>query len=398
MRMKIIQVTDRKTIKQFHDTVRIIYKNDPNFVCPLDKDIESVFNPSKNSFFKDGDARRWLLISENGELIGRVAAFYNWTKAKKYDQPTGGMGFFECINNKEAAFLLFDTCKNWLEANGLEAMDGPINFGENDSYWGLLVEGFDNPSYGMNYHLPYYQQFFEEYGFFNFFVQTTNKLDLTKNFPERFWKIADWIRQKPGFRYEHFKTDNAEKYIKDVKEIYDQAWVYHEHFTPMDLDVLRKEFRQARHILDEEFIWFVYHDEKPVAFLVMLPDANQILRHFNGKMNLFDKLKFLNLKRKALYTKARITVMGVVPRFQRYGIESAIFWHMDKMMRHKPSYKEVELAWVGDFNPKMQRLHEAVESTFSKRHITYRKLFKEGAVKRAATIAPGLKPSSTNQP
>lgn len=384
--MQIIQVADRKSIKQFHDTIRIIYKDDPNFVCPLDNAIESIFDPKKNSFFRDGDACRWILKDDNGKLIGRVAAFYNWKKAKKYEQPTGGIGFFECIDNLEAAFLLFDTCKSWLEKAGMEAMDGPINFGENESYWGLLVEGFDNPSYGMNYHQPYYQKFFEAYGFYNFFEQITNKLDLTKKFPERFWKIADWIRQKPGFRYENFNKSNAEKYLRDVKDIYDQAWVYHEHFTPMDLDVLRKEFNEARHILDEEFIWFVYHDDKPVAFLVMLPDANQILKHFNGKMNLINKLKFLYLKRKARYTKARITVMGVIPRFQRYGIESAIFWHMDKMMQHKPSYKEVELAWVGDFNPKMQKLHAAVESTFSKRHITYRKLFKEGEGKRAGVI------------
>jgi hypothetical protein len=384
--MQIIQVADRKTIKDFHDTIRVIYKDDPNFVCPLDDDIESIFDPSRNIFFRNGDACRWILKDDKGNLIGRVAAFYNWAKANKYEQPTGGLGFFECIDNQEAAFLLFDTCKNWLEKSGLEAMDGPITFGENESYWGLLVEGFDNPSYGMNYHPPYYQKFFEAYGFYNFFEQITNKLDLTKEFPERFWKIADWIRQKPGFRYEHFKKANAEKYLQDVKEIYDQAWIYHEHFTPMDIDVLRKEFRQAKHILDEEFIWFVYHDDKPVAFLVMLPDANQILKHFNGKMNLLSKLKFLYLKRKVKYTKARITVMGVIPRFQRYGIESAIFWHMDKMMQHKPSYKEIELAWVGDFNPKMQKLHAAVESTFSKRHITYRKLFKDGKTKRAGVI------------
>jgi hypothetical protein len=384
--MQIIQVADNKSIKQFHNTIRVIYKDDPNFVCPLDNAIERIFDPEKNSFFRDGDACRWILKDDDGNLIGRVAAFYNWTKAKKYEQPTGGLGFFECIDNQEAAFLLFDTCKSWLEKAGMEAMDGPINFGENESYWGLLVEGFDNPSYGMNYHKPYYRKFFEAYGFYNFFEQITNKLDLTKKFPERFWKIADWIRQKPGFRYENFNKSNAEKYLRDVKDIYDQAWVYHEHFTPMDLDVLRKEFNEARHILEEEFIWFVYHDDKPVAFLVMLPDANQILKHFNGKMNLINKLKFLYLKRKAKYTKARITVMGVIPRFQRYGIESAIFWHMDKVMRQKPQYKEVELAWVGDFNPKMQKLHAAVESTFSKRHITYRKLFKEGEGKRAGVI------------
>ena len=387
--MQIIQVNDRQSIRQFHDTIRIIYKDDPNFVCPLDNAIESIFDPKKNSFFRNGDACRWILKDAEGKLIGRVAAFYNWDKARKYEQPTGGLGFFECINNREAAFLLFDTCRAWLEKAGLEAMDGPINFSENESYWGLLVEGFDNPSFGMNYHPPYYKDFFEAYGFYNFFEQITNKLDLTKDFPERFWKIADWIRQKPGFRYEHFRKSRVEKYIRDIKEIYDQAWVFHEHFTPLDLEVLRNEFKQARTILDEEFVWFVYHDDKPVAFLVMLPDANQILKHFNGRMNLFDKLRFLRLKRKKIFTRARITVMGVVPRFQRYGIESAIFWHMNQMMQHKPGYTEIELAWVGDFNPKMQRLHAAVQSTFSKRHITYRKLFKEGQGKRAGTIPMG---------
>jgi hypothetical protein len=384
--MKLIQVIDKKTVKEFHETIRVIYKEDPKFVCPLDKDIENIFDPDKNAFFRNGDACRWILKDDQGKLIGRVAAFYNWTKANKYRQPTGGLGFFECINDQKAAFLLFDTCRSWLEKAGMEAMDGPVNFGENERYWGLLVEGFDNPSYGMNYQPPYYQKFFEAYGFFNYFEQITNKLDLTKKFPERFWKIADWIRQKPGFRYEHFQKSDAEKYLRDVKDIYDQAWVYHEHFTPLDLDVLRNEFRQAQPILDEEFIWFVYHDDKPVAFLVMLPDVNQILKHFNGNMNFIDKLRFLYLKRKNIFTKARITVMGVIPRFQRYGIESAIFWHMDKMMQHKPNYKEVELAWVGDFNPKMQKLHAAVESTFSKRHITYRKLFKDGEGKRANTI------------
>ncbi|MGB4204472.1 MAG: GNAT family N-acetyltransferase [Bacteroidales bacterium] len=384
--MKIIQVADRKTIRQFHDVIRVIYKDDPNFVCPLDNDIEAIFDPSKNTFFNNGDACRWILKNDEGKLIGRVAAFYNWEKARKYEQPTGGMGFFECIDNQEAAFLLFDTCRDWLEKAGLQAMDGPVNFGENESYWGLLVEGFDNPSYGMNYHHPYYQKFFENYGFYNFFEQITNKLDLTREFPERFWKIADWIRQKPGFTYKHFEKKNAEKYLRDIKEVYDQAWVYHEHFTPIDLDILRKEFQKAKHILNEEFIWFAYHDNKPVAFLVMLPDANQILKYFNGRLSLLDKIRFLLLKRKDLYTKARITVMGVIPRFQRYGIESAIFWHMDKIMRKKPNYTEIELAWVGDFNPKMQRLHDAVESTFSKRHITYRKLFKPGTEKRANII------------
>jgi hypothetical protein len=67
--------------------------------------------------------------------------------------------------------------------------------------------------------------------------------------------------------------------------------------------------------------------------------------------------------------------MGVVPEFQRHGIESGIFRQMDRVMSKKSHYTEIELSWVGDFNPKMEALHKAVGAKFAKRHVTYRKLF-----------------------
>jgi hypothetical protein len=82
------------------------------------------------------------MTDEKGQFAGRVAAFINRKKAFTFQQPTGGMGFFECVNDKEAAQILFDACRTWLEERGMQAMDGPINFGENDNFWGMLVEGF----------------------------------------------------------------------------------------------------------------------------------------------------------------------------------------------------------------------------------------------------------------
>ena len=287
------------------------------------------------------------------------------------------MGFFECINDKKAAFLLFDTCKAWLEERGMEAMDGPINFGENDNFWGLLVEGYMPQSYGMNYNFPYYKSFFEDYGFQSYYEQVSNHLDLTKQFPERFWKIAGWIRKKPGYKYEHFRFKDTEKFINDLKEVYDNAWKFHENFTPIEIDDMKKSFKKARAIIDEEFIWFVYKDNSPIAFLIMLPDFNQILKYMNGKMHIFNKLKFLYLKYKKTITRTRITIMGVIPEFQKSGIESAIFWNLQKVLDRKTHYTEIELSWVGDFNPKMRALHESVGASFAKKHITYRKLFDE---------------------
>lgn len=276
-------------------------------------------------------------------------------------------------------------------------MDGPVNFGENDQYWGLLVDGFMQQSYGMNYHHPYYRKFFETYGFFNYFEQVTNHLDMTVPFPERFWKIADWISKKPGFSYEHFRLAEADKYIRDLKTIYDQAWANHKHFTPLNEKDIKTALQKAKPILDEELIWFAYHQGNPIAFLVMFPDVNQIFRHFNGRITLFNKLRFVYYRWKKEIKRTRITVMGVVPQFQRHGIESAIFRQLRDVFDRRPHYQEVELSWVGDFNPRMQSLHEAVGGKFGKKHITYRKLFKEGAAPQHATVIGSTKKQQAKQ-
>lgn len=385
--MEHFEVIDKSTIRAFLDFPKELYKNDPNWVSPLDSVTEAVFDPDKNVFFTHGEVTRWIFKNKD-HIVGRAAAFINKKKAFNFQQPTGGMGFFECVEDKEAAFYIFDTCRDWLKQRGMEAMDGPINFGENDNFWGLLVEGFTHPSFGMNYNFPFYKEFFEEYGFRPYFEQVTNHLDLTVPFPERFWKIADWVRQRPGYTFKHFSWKECERFINDFKEIYDDAWQFHENFTPINRDVLKEQLKEMKPISEEDFIWFAYYEDEPIAFLVMIPDANQILKPFKGKMGLIGKLKFLLLQKKKVFTRSRITVMGIKPKYQKSGIESAIFWHLDKVMKQHPNYKEVELSWVGDFNPKMRQLHESVGGKFAKRHITYRYLFNNPGETQHATEIP----------
>lgn len=124
--MKITRITDRKTKKKFLNAARIIYKNDPTWVCPFDSEIEAIFDPGKNPYFKHGEAERWILEDDDKNLVGRIAAFIDTNLAWSYEQPTGGMGFFECINDKKSAFMLFDTAKEWLKSKGMEAMDRPL--------------------------------------------------------------------------------------------------------------------------------------------------------------------------------------------------------------------------------------------------------------------------------
>ena len=385
--MKLVEVTDKSTAKQFLEVAKLLYKDDKFWVCPLDQDINKIFNPELNAFYKDGNACRWILKNDEGRLIGRIAAFYNRKKAFRFKQPTGGAGFFECIDDQEAATLLFDTAKKWLESEGMQAMDAPVNFGENDNFWGLLVEGFTHPAYGMPYNFPYYKKFFENYGFKPYFTQITKHLDLTVPFPDRFWKIAEWVNKRGGFTFKHFTYKDSEKFINDIKTVYDQAWVHHEHFIPLDLKVVREGLESAKPILEEDFIWFVYHGDEPVAFYIMFPDVNMILRHFKGNLNLWNKIRFLYYKKTKEITRIRQTMMGVIPKYQGAGLESAIFWHLrEPVLNKRPHIKEMELSWVGDFNPKMLAIQEAVNAKPGKIHITYRKLFTRDEEQHAETI------------
>jgi len=154
--MKLIEVNDNKTREEFLTVPKVLYKNDPDWICPLDSEIENTFNPLKNKGFQHGGAIRWILRNDDGTPAGRIAAFYDELKAYNNLQPTGGIGFFECVNDQEAANLLFNSAKAWLESKGMKAMDGPVNFGENFINWGLLVEGFMPQTYGLPYNFPYF--------------------------------------------------------------------------------------------------------------------------------------------------------------------------------------------------------------------------------------------------
>jgi hypothetical protein len=386
--MEIVEVTGNKEKDAFHQVPEVIYRNDPNYIPLLRLMVENTFNPLKNDRFREGNACRWIL-KRNNQLIGRIAAFYDHTYASGYEQPTGGCGFFECIDDQAAANLLFNTARNWLKANGMEAMDGPINYGENFFNWGLLIENFQPQTFGMPYNPVYYRKLFENYGFKVFYEQYSYSLDIANpDLPERFWKIAAWVTKKPGYSYRHFSFDDEDKLIHDFVEIHRKAWSGHSNYKPADFNQLKALITQSKFILDKEFIWYVYHHDEPVAFYMMIPDLNQILKKIkSGKLNFVNFLKLIYYKRKKTITRCRVIVLGVIPQFQRLGIESGIFYQLKQVMLRKPWYKDMEMSWIADFNPKMIALFKSFGADKSLTHLTLRYLFdRKKEFKRAEII------------
>lgn len=370
--MNIIEVNSKKDKKDFIQIACSIYKNEKNWIRPLDKDINSVFDPKTNKAFRKGDVKRWIL-KNNNETIGRIAAFYS-SKNDKEKLRVGGCGFFECIDDEEAAKMLFDTAKNWLEKNGYNSMDGPINFGERDKWWGCLVEGFDiDPNYLQNYGKAYYQKLFENYGFQLLFRQLTFLKKVRTPLSKKLSLKAERALRDPNYNFKTLEKRNIQKYIRDFTKIYNDAWSKYPGVSKLELSQAKLLFAQLKPILDEKILWFAYHNNDPVGFFISIPEMNQIFKHVNGKLDLFGKLKtFYHLKIKNSCKKMVGLVFGIVPKHQGKGVDGALIMASRETIQEKLAYEDLELNWIPDFNKSMIRVAEQVQVKLGKIHHTYR--------------------------
>jgi hypothetical protein len=350
-----------------------LYKDDKNYIRPLDKDIAEVFDKKKNKFFRQGECERWLLKNKEGKYIARLAVFVN----KKYaqEQPTGGIGFFECINNQEACNFILDKAKDWLLARGMEAMDGPINFGERDRWWGLLVNGFEEPLYAMNYNPLYYKTLLENYGFQAYFHQLCFGMSTKTPLSEKMMRWHDHYEKDPNFTVEHIKKNNIDKYANDFTIIYNKAWAKHGGGKTIELKQAKLIFGKMKPIIDEKITWFVYHKGEPIGMWINIPDLNQYFKHFNGKFGWLQKIHFLYLKMTGACKRFVGVVYGIVPEFQGKGTDAYMIGECSKYVQPSQRYHNYEMQWIGDFNPKMVNLAKNLEAGEVRRLTTYRYLF-----------------------
>lgn len=378
--MKLIEVTTKEHINEFLNFPVRLYKNEPHWIRPLDKDIESVFDKEKNKTFRHGECIRWILVDDKNETIGRVAAFVNnKTVNKANDQPTGGLGFFDCINDQAAAFFMFDACKEWLKSKGMEAMDGPINFGARDRWWGLLIEGFDrDPNYQCNYNFPYYKNFFEAYGFQVYFYQLTFWRTVMGPLSPRLHEKAQIMAKNPDYEFRHLKKSEVDKLADYLLEVYNKAWAKRGDNPELTAAQAKLIVKQMKPIMDLKLLYFGFYKGTPISFFLSLPEINQIFKHLNGKLDLIGKIKFLWHQLRKTNRKAFGILFGVVPEHQGKGCDGAMVLASRKVLQDEyKRYDEYEMNWIGDFNPRMINVVEQVGADVCKRHATYRKLFDE---------------------
>ena len=379
--LKEVRREDKALVREFLELPKRIYRDTPQWVCPFDSSIEAIFDPAKNKLFEDGEAIRWVAYNGAGECVGRIAAFYDKTHAFGYEQPTGGCGFFEAIDDQELANTMFDASREWLAERGMEAMDGPVNFGSRDAWWGLLVEGYEHqPLFENPYHLPYYKALFENYGFKNYFNQNTyvwnvDDDDVNEVVHERVKRLMS----TPGYRFAPIGDEDLYSAVEKFRTIYNKAWALFTGVQPMEAEEARAMADTMRPIVDRNLIWFSYFNDEPIGFFIMVPDLNRLIGKYNGKFGIVNKLRMMwDLKVRKKCDRIFAIIFGITPEFQGKGVESGFMKAMlDGYIRtSKNQYRSVEFAWIGDFNPVMNRMVERyICARRHKMHTTYRYLF-----------------------
>lgn len=375
--MHVLEVNTPSTNKDFLMVNALLNQNNPAYIRPMDNEVLEVFDPVKNKKFKNGEAKRWIVKDENGKIIGRIAAFTDSKYINKgTDFATGGIGFFDSINDQKIANLLFDTAKEWLIGKGMKAMDGPINFGDRDKWWGLMVEGFEiEPMYGMSFNPKYYESLFTTYGFQNYYNQYYFSMNVNDPLPARFPERYAKFKAKPGYEAKHAKLNDLEKYAGDFATVYNAAWAQHGEAKEITKEQVVTLFNKMKPIMDERTIWFAYYKEEPIAMFINIPDINQYFKHFNGKLGWLEKIRLLWMKKMGYNKQLTGLAFGVVPKYQSLGVDSFMINECALLLQNRNWYLKYEMGWSGDWNPKMINIYKTLGASQSRRMVTFRYLF-----------------------
>ncbi|RPI75941.1 MAG: GNAT family N-acetyltransferase [Ignavibacteriales bacterium] len=363
-------VSSRKELMEFIKLPWNIYKNNPYWVPHLLMDRKKILDKNKNPFFKHAEAE-YFLARRDKKVVGRIAAIKNDLHNKEHNDKVGFFGFFECENNQETAAKLFDSAGNWLKGKGLSPMRGPANPSSNDEY-GLLVDGFeDTPRLLMPYNPEYYISLIEKYGFKKakdlYAYKLENKKVVSSEKLERVQEIA---KKRSGIKVRELDMKNFNKELENFKDVYNKTWEPNWGFVPMTDEEIDGMAKDLKPLVEPSLVLFGEIDNKIIGFALVMLDFNQIFKDMNGRLFPFGFLKLMTQKKKIKW--ARIIVLGVLPEYQRKGLDAVFYWEIVNRA-HDIGIDLGEASWVLEDNEMMNRGAKVMNGVLYKTYRIYDK-------------------------
>ena len=367
--IEILEVESDSDRNKFIEFPYKFYEGNTYWVEPLRFDVKNNLSEKKNPFYQHSKIKLWL-AKKNGEIVGRIAGIINDNHNKFHKDKVGFFGFFECINDKNAAKLLFEKAAGFVKENGMDTLRGPVSPSTNDEC-GLLVEGFDSPPVMlMPYNPEYYKDLLESYGFKkakDMYALWISK-DVIKNeqMMSKLDRISDMILKKENLKIRKVNLKDFQNEVQKVREVYNNAWEENWGFVPMTEDEFKFIAANLKLAVDPMYVEFAEINGETVGFSLALPDINQAIKGLNGKLFPFGLFKFLANKKKI--DQLRVIIMGVKKEYHKKGID-AIFYRDIIRDANNRGIKGAEISWVLEDNLAMK---QTAEKLGAKVYKTYR--------------------------
>lgn len=372
MAIQIAPVASSSELTDFATLPFAINRNNPLWVPPLIKQEMELLSKDRHPFWQ-GAKGQLFLASENGRLKGRIAAIVDNNYNSFSGEKCGAFGFFESENDPACAGALLDAASDWLAAEGMKFMRGPLNPSTNYTC-GILVQGFDRaPSLMMPWNPPYYPELIERAGFYkeqDLFAYVIDRAGLA--LPERLQVEVARLKKETRFRLRPSSKKTLQADIRAMLDIYRQAWAGNWGFSPLSEAEADKHVEELAGILDPDFFAIFFDGEKPVAGMVGLPDMNPLLKRLNGRIGLSAPWHYWR-SRKQIRSGLRIMLFGILPEYRLYGLPLLLLDYMLATARSKPDLRWVEGSWILEDNFAMNDLMEDFSGRLASRYRIYRR-------------------------
>jgi GNAT superfamily N-acetyltransferase len=322
--MEIRKVQTKAELKLFYEFPYRFYRDDPLWIPPLRSEVRGQFDPERNPFLEHCEYALFLL-EQQGEPIGRVAAFIDMLAVDFWGEPIGLFGYYECMPDPQASQLLLKTAADWLREKGMSSMRGPWSFVSQE--WGLVVEGFDHPPVIMAPHNPtYYDGQMTSFGLEKvrdllcYYISAREGYEI----PERILTLTDRVAERYGVTVRQLDMHKYDQEAQMIMELSNISILENWGYSPVTEAEAQAVARDLKQIVQPAGVLFAEDAQgRVIGFAIALPDVNVLLKGLNGRLLPFGWLRLLRgLPRLRSY---RMFALGVLPEYHGKGIDSLIY-------------------------------------------------------------------------
>jgi len=349
--MRAFEVNTPILADYFYSIPTKIYNGNKNWSIQLGSDLDQIFNANKNSLIKSGNLKRWIVLDNWNNIAGRISAFYSVQDDKKIK---GGFGFFECSENDEVAGYLLEVAIKWLTDQGCTSIEGPVNFGDKDRFWGLLTKGFDLPClYLENYNPPYYEGMFKRFGLKEKDIINTYQVRLDQVPKQRLKNVSDRLSERYHIEFRKFSFDRLEDFVRDIHQVYINSFQQSTRFNLLEPEDICRLIISIRPVISDDLIWLAYQNDTPIGLLAFMKDLNQIIMNSAGDKNL------------------KGFAISVVPQFRKMGIELGLAHSLYEALISKSTPYTLYFTGVNSNTSLMASFMKKLNAVICKTHKTF---------------------------